>query len=98
MPSRPASPIAAPGPVPAGRQRSSAMWISDRLVPAALLSASLGLVSAFAFDGAGPRDGVAPVMSLEATPRPAPPAFGAAGFAAPIPPAPIPSAGPAIVT
>jgi len=74
------------------------MWISDRLIPAALFSASLGFVSAFAFDGAGPRDGVAPVMSLEAVPRPAAPAFGSAGFAAPIPPAPIPSAGPAIGT
>jgi uncharacterized protein len=72
------------------------MWGSDRFIPAALFCAGLGLVSAFAFDGPGRRDGVAPVMSLDAVPRPATPAFGSPGFAAPIPPAPIPSVGPSV--
>jgi len=45
------------------------MRISDRLLPAALLSVSLGAVSAFAFDGSGARDGMAPAVSVDIVPR-----------------------------
>src|SRR5712691_11495627 len=70
------------------------MRISDRLIPAALFCAGLGFVSAFAFEGTGAaRDGIAPVMSLDAMPRAAVPAVGSMGLAAPVPPAPIPSVG-----
>jgi TPR repeat protein len=49
------------------------MRISDRLVPLALLSISLGVVSAFAFEGTGARDGVAPAVSVDLLPRSAAP-------------------------
>jgi len=45
------------------------MRISDRLLPASLLSVSLGAVSAFAFDGSGARDGMAPAVSVDIVPR-----------------------------
>jgi uncharacterized protein len=45
------------------------MRISDRLVPVALLSVGLGVVSAFAFDGPGARDGMAPAVSVDIVPR-----------------------------
>ena len=45
------------------------MRISDRLLPAALLSVGLGAVSAFAFDGSGARDGMAPAVSVDIVPR-----------------------------
>jgi hypothetical protein len=45
------------------------MRISDRLVPLALLSISLGVVSAFAFDGSGARDGMAPAVNVDIVPR-----------------------------
>ncbi|HEX4553342.1 MAG TPA: tetratricopeptide repeat protein [Xanthobacteraceae bacterium] len=43
------------------------MRISDRLLPVALLG--LGVVSAFAFDGSGARDGMAPAVSVDIVPR-----------------------------
>jgi TPR repeat protein len=45
------------------------MRISDRLVPVALLSVGLGVFSAFAFDGPGARDGMAPAVSVDIVPR-----------------------------
>jgi hypothetical protein len=45
------------------------MRISDRLVPVAVLTVSLGVVSAFAFDGSGVRDGMAPAVNVDIVPR-----------------------------
>jgi TPR repeat protein len=80
------------------------MRISDRLVPLALLSISLGVVSAFAFEGTGARDGVAPAVSVDMLPRSAAPrsAITAPALASPevavptlaVPIAPMPGVGP----
>src|SRR5712672_2343395 len=43
------------------------MRISDRLIPVALLG--VGVVSAFAFDGSGGRDGMSPAVSVDVVPR-----------------------------
>ena len=43
------------------------MRISDRLIPVALLG--VGVVSAFAFEGSGGRDGMAPAVSIDVVPR-----------------------------
>jgi uncharacterized protein len=45
------------------------MRISDRLLPAALFTVGLGLVSAFGFEGTGARDGMAPAAAIDAMPR-----------------------------
>jgi hypothetical protein len=69
------------------------MRISDRLIPTALFCAGLGFVSAFAFDGAGPREDVSPALSLDAVPRSTVPAVGPSGMPVAAPPAPITGAG-----
>src|SRR5258708_38919099 len=43
------------------------MRISDRLIPVALLG--VGVVSAFAFEGSGGRDGMSPAVSVDVVPR-----------------------------
>jgi uncharacterized protein len=45
------------------------MRIYDRLIPVALFTVGFGLVSAFAFEGTGARDGVAPTVSVDTMPR-----------------------------
>ena len=45
------------------------MRISDRLIPAALFTVGLGLVSAFGFEGTGARDGMAPAVGVDVVPR-----------------------------
>lgn len=45
------------------------MRIFDRLIPAAIFTAGLGLVSAFGFEGTGARDGVSPAVSVDMVPR-----------------------------
>lgn len=45
------------------------MRIYDRLIPVALFTAGLGLVSAFGFEGTPARDGVAPAVSVDVVPR-----------------------------
>src|SRR5215469_14197411 len=45
------------------------MRIFDRTIPVALFTVGLGLVSAFAFEGTGARDGVAPAVSFDTVPR-----------------------------
>jgi TPR repeat protein len=52
------------------------MRISDRLIPAALFTVGLGLVSAFGFEGTSARDGVAPAAAVDAMPRSSAPAQG----------------------
>jgi len=55
------------------------MRISDRLIPAALFTVGLGLVSAFGFEGTGARDGMAPGMApaaaVDTVPRSSTPAL-----------------------
>jgi hypothetical protein len=67
------------------------MRISDRLIPAALpaalFSVGLGLVSAFGFEGTGPRDSVVPAMGVDTIPRAAETAQAPV-----VPPMPIPNA------
>jgi hypothetical protein len=50
------------------------MRISDRLIPAALFTVGLGLVSAFGFEGTGARDGMAPAAAVDTVPRTSAPA------------------------
>ncbi|HLH91367.1 MAG TPA: tetratricopeptide repeat protein [Xanthobacteraceae bacterium] len=61
------------------------MRISDRLIPAALFTVGLGLVSAFGFEGTGARDGMrdgmAPAAAVDTIPRATQPA---PGFAPPM--------------
>jgi uncharacterized protein len=45
------------------------MRISDRLIPAALFTVGLGLVSAFGFEGTGGQNSVAPAVSVDVVPR-----------------------------
>jgi len=45
------------------------MRISDRLIPLALFTMGLGLVSASGFEGTPTRDGVAPAVGVEVVPR-----------------------------
>jgi TPR repeat protein len=63
------------------------MRISDRIVPAALFTLGLGLVSAFGFEGTGTRDGAVPAVM--------PAAPGLVPSAQPVPPLPVPNAAPA---
>src|ERR1700731_3553262 len=58
----------------AAPRRSGPMRISDRLIPAALFTVGLGLVSAFGFEGTGTRDGMAPAAAVDTVPRSAAPA------------------------
>ncbi len=67
------------------------MRTSDRLIPLALLSVSLGVVSAFAFDGTGARDGVAPAVSVDMGSRAAISAPALAPPAVAVPTAAIPN-------
>ena len=61
------------------------MRISDRLIPAALFTVGLGLVSAFGFEGTGARDGMAPAAAVDTMPRSTAPAPG------PVPPMAVPN-------
>jgi hypothetical protein len=45
------------------------MRISDRLVPAAIFTVGLGLVSAFGFEGTGGQNGVAPAVNVDVLPH-----------------------------
>jgi TPR repeat protein len=45
------------------------MRISDHLIPVALFTVGLGLVSAFGFEGTGARDGIGPAVSADVVPR-----------------------------
>jgi hypothetical protein len=45
------------------------MRISDRLIPAALFTVGLGLVSAFGFEGTGAPNGVTPAVGVDTSPR-----------------------------
>jgi uncharacterized protein len=64
------------------------MRISDRLIPAAIFTVGLGLVSAFGFEGTGARDGAAPAAAID-TLRPA-----ATPGTALVPPMPVPNVAP----
>jgi TPR repeat protein len=67
------------------------MRISDRLIPAAIFTVGLGLVSAFGFEGTnGQRDGtapgIAPAAAVDTLPR--------AAMPGPVPPMPVPNVAP----
>jgi uncharacterized protein len=64
------------------------MRISDRLIPAALFTVSLGLVSAFGFEGTGSHDGMAPAAAVDTLPHATAPAAGL------VPPMPVPNVTP----
>jgi exopolysaccharide production negative regulator len=64
------------------------MRISDRIIPVALFTLGLGLVSAFGFEGTGARDGAMPAVNVDAMPS----APGLAPLAQPVPPLPVPNA------
>ncbi len=63
------------------------MRISDRLIPAALFTLGLGLVSAFGFEGTGAHDGMAPA-AVDTLPHTATPGTGL------VPPMPVPNVAP----
>jgi TPR repeat protein len=65
------------------------MRISDRLIPAALFTVGLGLVSAFGFEGTGAHDGMAPAAAVDTLPHTATPGTGL------VPPMPVPNVAPA---
>jgi len=64
------------------------MRISDRLIPAAIFTVGLGLVSAFGFEGTGPHDGMAPAAAVDTLPHTGTPAPGL------VPPMPVPNVAP----
>lgn len=75
------------------------MRIADRLIPAALFTVGLGLVSAFGFEGTGAQqNGVAPAVSVDVVPRAAvtAPALAPPNIAVPtlaVPSVPLPGNG-----
>jgi hypothetical protein len=69
------------------------MRISDRLIPAAIFTVGLGLVSAFGFEGTGAhdgmtQDGMAPTVAVDTLPHTAAPRNGL------VPPMPVPNVAP----
>jgi len=68
------------------------MRISDRLIPAAIFTLGLGLVSAFGFEGTGAQDGVSPA-AIDALPHTAAPATALAPPGL-VPPMPVPNVAP----
>ncbi len=74
------------------------MRISDHLIPAALFTVGLGLVSAFGFEGTGAQNGVAPAVNVDVVPRAAvtAPALAPPNIAVPtlaVPSVPLPGNG-----
>jgi hypothetical protein len=64
------------------------MRISDRIIPVALFTMGLGLVSAFGFEGTGARDGMAPAAAVDTLPHTATPGNTL------VPPMPVPNVAP----
>ena len=74
------------------------MRISDHLIPAALFTVGLGLVSAFGFEGTGAQNGVSPAVNVDVMPRAAvtAPALAPPNIAVPtlaVPSVPLPGNG-----